>query len=89
MDLYQRIEGKEFKLKNGALINSVIDLYESLYDDEIPMDVFMFHAQRNDFGKWIAETYHEEGLARELDGLKSKERYIKTLQKVLKHGNLT
>ena len=89
MDLYQRIEGEEFKLRNGALINSVIDLYQSLVEDQIPMDDFMFHAKRNDFSKWIANTYKEDGLANELLDLKTKERYIKTLKKVLKHGNLT
>jgi len=89
MDLYQRIEGEEFKLRNGALINSVIDLYQSLVEDQIPMDDFMFHAKRNDFSKWIANTYKEDGLANELLDLKTKERYIKTLKKVLKHGKLT
>jgi hypothetical protein len=89
MDLYQRIEGQEFKLRNGAIINSVIDLYQTLVEDQIPMDDFMFHAKRNDFSKWIANTYHEKGLADELLDLKSKERYIKTLRKTLKHGSLT
>ncbi|MFW5759776.1 MAG: hypothetical protein ACOCXH_02210 [Cyclobacteriaceae bacterium] len=89
MDLYKRIEGKEFKLKNGALITSVVDLYQSLVDDTIPMDIFMFHAKRDEFSKWIAETYQEPGLAKELLGLKTRERYIKTLKKILQHGNLT
>lgn len=89
MDLYQQIEGQEFKLRNGATIASVIDLYQSLVDDQIPMDDFMFHAKRNDFSKWIASTYRDEGLANELMDLKSKDRYIKTLKKILKHGNLT
>jgi hypothetical protein len=89
MDLYQRIEGQEFKLKNGALITSVVDLYQSLVDDAIPLDIFMFHAKRNDFSKWIAYTYKDEELAMDLEGLKTKDRYIKTLKKILKHGNLT
>lgn len=89
MDLYERIEGQEFKLKNGALITSVVDLYQSLVDDAIPYDIFIFHAKRNDFAHWIADTYQDKGLARQLDGLKTRERYIKTLKKILKHGNLT
>ena len=89
IDPYKKVEGKEFHLKNGAIVHSLIDLYQSLADDEIPKDVFHYHIQRNDFIRWIRDVYQDENLVSSLDGVKSRSRYVAQLKKILRHGNLT
>lgn len=76
------VEGKYFKLDNGYVLRTIIDLFNKIPDiDDIE---FEKHIANNEFINWIKNVFNENELANKLAVAKNKQQYSWILKRYYK-----
>ena len=68
----------------GPIVGNLKDFLNSLRN--MDAETFRYHVneQRNDFAKWVEDIMQDQGLAKLLQSIKEKKKYVQAVEKHLK-----